>query len=194
MGLGYVGLPLLLACVRQGLAGIGFDISGPRIEALHRAESHLDDLSEGEVHQAHTEGFEFSSDPFHYLRQLFSLYVFPVQLARNRQPDLSSIEAAAQTVSQVARKGTLIVLESTSCPGTTEDFILPAVRSAGSELDQEVFVAFSPQRLSPGDQQRTTLIARVVGGVTEPPGQVAVRLMVGSSRRSTSSRPHGQPR
>lgn len=187
VGLGYVGLPLLLACARQGLACIGFDISQARIEALNRGESHVDDISAEDLHRALTEGVEFTTDPLRLSHADVLFICVPSPLGRNRQPDLSLIEMASLTVGQIARSGQLIVLESTSYPGTTEEFILPAVRSAGLEIDRDVFVAFSPERLSPGDQLGTTAIPRVVGGVPNSPDRLPPRPMVGSSRRFTSS-------
>src|SRR5690606_20745687 len=91
----------------------------------------------------------------------------------NRQPDLSFIESAADTIAQVVRPGQLVSLESTTYPGTTEDIIVPAVERAGLVIDEDVFVAFSPERVSPGDDMKTADIPKVVGGVSELSGRVA---------------------
>jgi UDP-N-acetyl-D-glucosamine dehydrogenase len=174
IGLGYVGLPLLLTAVRQGLGGIGFDVSSSRVEALNSGHSHIDDISDEELQKALADGVEFTTDPAR-LSEADALFIcVPSPLGRNRQPDLSFIEAAANTIEQVVRPGQLVSLESTSYPGTTEDFLLPAIERAGYTLDDDqVFLAFSPERVSPGDDLKTGEIPKVVGGVTAESGRIA---------------------
>jgi len=131
IGLGYVGLPLLITASRRGLGGIGFDVSHERVDALKAGNSHVDDVSDDELEKALADGVEFTTDPDR-LGEADALFIcVPSPLGRNRQPDLSFIEAAAATVEQVVRPGQLISLESTSYPGTTEDFVLPAIERAG---------------------------------------------------------------
>jgi UDP-N-acetyl-D-glucosamine dehydrogenase len=114
IGLGYVGLPLLLTAVRQGLGGIGFDISSDRIEALDAGRSHIDDVSDQDIAEALAQGVEFTADSGR-LSEADAIFIcVPSPLGRNRQPDLSFIESAARTVEQVARPGQLVALESTS--------------------------------------------------------------------------------
>jgi UDP-N-acetyl-D-glucosamine dehydrogenase len=173
IGLGYVGLPLLLAAARSGLGGIGFDISSSRVDKLAAGESMVDDVSDEELAKAIADGVTFTSDPTE-LKSADALFIcVPSPLGRNRQPDLSFIENAARTVEEVARPGQLICLESTSYPGTTEDYLLPAIERAGLALDADVYVAFSPERVSPGDELKTRDIPKVVGGVTPLSGEVA---------------------
>ncbi len=173
IGLGYVGLPLLLTVVRAGLRGIGFDLSSELVSGLNAGKSHVDDVSDEDVGKALADGTEFTTD-YRLLSDADVIFLcVPSPLGRNRQPDLSFIEAAAGTVEQVVRPGQLVVLESTSYPGTTEDYLLPAVERAGLVVDRDVFVAFSPERVSPGDKLKTAEIPKVVGGVTELSGKVA---------------------
>ena len=173
MGLGYVGLPLLMTASRAGLEGIGFDISQSRVEALLAGRSPVDDVSDDELAKAIADGVQFTANP-QQLGGADAVFIcVPSPLGRNRQPDLSYIEAAAKTIADTARPGQLIVLESTTYPGTTEDYLLPAVERAGLTIDQDVFVAFSPERVSPGDDLKTAQIPKVVGGVTERSGDVA---------------------
>lgn len=135
--------------------------------------SHVGDVSDEELKEALAAGAVFTDDP-EALSQADAIFIcVPSPLGRNRQPDLSFIEAAADTVAAVARPGQLISLESTTYPGTTEDIIVPAVERAGLEVDKDVFVAFSPERVSPGDDLKTADIPKVVGGVTELSGRVA---------------------
>jgi UDP-N-acetyl-D-glucosamine dehydrogenase len=174
IGLGYVGLPLLITASRRGLGGIGFDISEDRVDALNAGKSHIDDVSDEELEKALADGVEFTTDPGKLGGADAIFICVPSPLGRNRQPDLSFIEAAAATVQQVVRPGHLISLESTSYPGTTEDVILPAIERAGFELDRdEIYLAFSPERVSPGEDLKTGEIPKVVGGVTEESGRIA---------------------
>jgi UDP-N-acetyl-D-glucosamine dehydrogenase len=173
IGLGYVGLPLLLTASRAGLGGIGYDVSVDRVEALGSGRSHIDDVSDDELAKAIANGVAITATPSD-LRDADALFIcVPSPLGRNRQPDLSYVEAAAAIVEEMARPGQLITLESTSYPGTTEDFIVPAVERAGLRVDEDVFVAFSPERVSPGDEMKTGQIPKVVGGITALSGEVA---------------------
>ena len=173
IGLGYVGLPLMLTASERGLQTIGFDVSSDRVRALSMGESHIDDVSDDDLKAAITAGAVFSDDSS-VLSDADAIFIcVPSPLGRNRQPDLSFIEAAASTIEQIARPGQLVVLESTSYPGTTEDYVVPAVERAGLKLDSDVYVAFSPERVSPGDHLKISEIPKVVGGVTSKSGQVA---------------------
>ena len=191
IGLGYVGLPLLLTAVKQGLGGIGFDVSRDRVEALNAGKSHIDDISDEELEKALADGVEFTTDPSRLAVADAVFICVPSPLGRNRQPNLSFIEAAAETIESIVRPGQLISLESTSYPGTTEDYILPAIEKAGIKLDDDVFLAFSPERVSPGDELKTAEIPKVVGGVTEMSGEIAevvYRRIVPSVHRVSSAR------
>ncbi len=174
IGLGYVGLPLLVTAVSRGLSGVGYDISEGRIAALERGEAGIDDVSDDSLLSAIYKGLRFSADPG-MLSEADAIFIcVPSPLGRNRQPDLTFIESAARTVTEVARPGQLICLESTTYPGTTEDYLVPAVEKAGLTLDEDVWVAYSPERVSPGDELKTDEIPKVVGGITEASGRVAV--------------------
>jgi UDP-N-acetyl-D-glucosamine dehydrogenase len=174
IGLGYVGLPLLVTAASKGLSTVGFDVSEGKVERLTNGRSHVDDVSDEALASALEGGARFSSDP-QILSEADAIFIcVPSPLGRNRQPDLSYIEAAASTIASIARPGQLISLESTTYPGTTEDFLIPAVEKAGLTLDEDVWVAFSPERVSPGDEMKTGDIPKVVGGVTPASGEVAV--------------------
>lgn len=173
VGLGYVGLPLLLTAARSGLGAIGFDVSEPRVQALSDGRSHIDDLSDDDIAWAITEGVEFTSDASRLAGADVIFICVPSPLGRNRQPDLTYIESAAKTVQSILRPGQLVVLESTTYPGTTEEYLIPAVEAAGLKIDDDVYVAFSPERVSPGDTMKTADIPKVVGGVSALSGDVA---------------------
>lgn len=173
IGLGYVGLPLMLTASERGLQTVGFDVSSDRVKALSMGASHIDDVSDDDLTAALAVGAHFSDDPS-VLSEADAIFIcVPSPLGRNRQPDLSFIEAASTTIEQIVRPGQLVVLESTSYPGTTEDYVVPAIERAGLELDRDVYVAFSPERVSPGDDLKISEIPKVVGGVTLTSGRVA---------------------
>jgi UDP-N-acetyl-D-glucosamine dehydrogenase len=191
IGLGYVGLPLLVTAVNSGLAAIGFDVSEEKVRHLSTGQSHIDDVSDESLAAAIGMGARFSTDAAVLAESDAVFICVPSPLGRNRQPDLSYIEAAAATVARTARPGQLISLESTTYPGTTEDYLVPAVAKAGLTLDEDVWVAFSPERVSPGDNLKTGDIPKVVGGVTQASGDVAeaaYRRIVPSVHRVSSAR------
>ena len=173
IGLGYVGLPLAMTASRAGLDVIGFDVAADQVAALNAGHSHIGDVDDVELSAALKAGARFTSNE-EDLAQADAIFIaVPSPLGRNRQPDMSYIEAAAGTVSRIARAGQLIALESTTYPGTTDEHLVPAVAAAGLTLDEDVFVAFSPERIDPGNTLQTHQIPKIVGGVSETSGAVA---------------------
>lgn len=191
IGLGYVGLPLAVSAVNAGLRCIGFDVSTGVVDHLGRGLSHIGDVTNGELGHALETGLEVTVDE-NRLAGTDALFVcVPSPLGRNRQPDMSYIKSAAATVGRVVTPGTLIVLESTTYPGTTDDVIVDAVTGRGLKLDRDVFVAFSPERVDPGNELGTSEIPKVVGGVTPMSGAVAsaaYRRLVASVHTVSSAR------
>ena len=173
VGLGYVGLPLAVAASDAGLDVIGYDVSSPLVAALRNGQSHVEDVRDEALVVALEQGATFTDVADDLSRADAIFIAVPSPLGRNRQPDMSYIESAAGLVASVARPGQLISLESTTYPGTTEDFLLPALREAGLEVDEHVYVAFSPERVDPGNVLHTGDIPKVVGGVTRLSGEVA---------------------
>jgi UDP-N-acetyl-D-glucosamine dehydrogenase len=191
IGLGYVGLPLAVTATDRGLRVIGFDVSEDVVDALRSGRSHVEDVRDVELKEALENSLEITADPDR-LADADAIFVcVPSPLGRNRQPDMSYIEAAAATVTRVARPGQLISLESTTYPGTTEDILVPAVEDAGLELDRDVFVSFSPERVDPGNPMRTGEIPKVVGGVSPVSSEVAAaayRRLVSNVHVTSSAR------
>ncbi|MDJ0962199.1 MAG: nucleotide sugar dehydrogenase [Acidimicrobiia bacterium] len=173
IGLGYVGLPLVVAAMEAGVAAVGFDIDHDRVAGLASGTSHVDDVSDEELRAALDAGLVVTSDES-ALSEVDAIFVcVPSPLGVNRQPDMSYIEAAAATISRVAHPGVLVSLESTTYPGTTDDIVVPAVEQVGLKVDQDAFVAFSPERVNPGGGIPSARIPKVVGGVSEISGRVA---------------------
>jgi UDP-N-acetyl-D-glucosamine dehydrogenase len=173
VGLGYVGLPLAMAASQAGLRVIGYDISSDLVRALTRGRSHVEDVSDDELRRAIGSGTRFTTD-LEELSEADAIFIaVPSPLGRDRKPDMSYIESASCAVASVARSGHLISLESTTYPGTTEDYVVRHLEDAGLKLDEDAFVAFSPERVDPGNVLHTPDIPKVVGGVTPRSGEVA---------------------
>ncbi len=173
IGLGYVGLPLAVTAAQRGLDVIGFDVSQERVDAMMAGISHVEDVSDAELAEALASGARFTANAEDLRASDALIIAVPSPLGRNRQPDTSYIESAADTVRKVVQPGMLVSLESTTYPGTTEDILVPAVTDAGLTVDEDVFVAFSPERVDPGNVLGTAQIPKVVGGVSEISGAVA---------------------
>jgi UDP-N-acetyl-D-glucosamine dehydrogenase len=173
IGLGYVGLPLAVTASERGLGVIGFDVATTKVEALGAGVSHVEDVTDDALRAALERGARFTTDASELAQADAIVIAVPSPLGRSRQPDMRYIEAAAATVEEVARAGQLISLESTTYPGTTEDYLIPAVERAGLTLDKDVFICFSPERVDPGNPLATHQIPKVVGGVTSRSGEVA---------------------
>ncbi|MFA5891151.1 MAG: nucleotide sugar dehydrogenase [Actinomycetota bacterium] len=167
LGLGYVGLPLAVTMARAGIEVAGFDVNSAVARALADGRSHIDDVS-GEDLAAVSARTHFTSDP-EDLRARDVLFIcVPTPLAVGKQPDVSYIEKAARTIAGILRPGHMVILESTTYPGTTEDLVLPILEESGLKLDRDFLLAFAPERVDPSNASfRTSNIPRVVGGASE---------------------------
>jgi UDP-N-acetyl-D-glucosamine dehydrogenase len=166
VGLGYVGLPLALTAVARGHRATGFDTSADRVHRLGAGSSPIDDISDADLTASLQSGFSVTVDPAELAEADAIFICVPSPLGRNRQPDMTYIQSASSAVASVARPGQLIALESTTYPGTTDDILVQALSDVGLEVDRDVYVAFSPERVSPGDALKTGEIPKVVGGVS----------------------------
>lgn len=173
VGLGYVGLPLAVTATKAGIRAIGFDINDDYVERLTSGNSPIEDVTNDQLESALEGGLTLTANAADLSEADMLVLCVPSPLGAHREPDMSYIEAAAATVASVITPGTLVSLESTTYPGTTRDVIVPAVESAGLVLDEDVWVAFSPERVSPGDPMKTADIPKVVGGVTEDSTRIA---------------------
>jgi len=168
IGLGYVGLPLAQAASHAGLAVVGLDREASVVEGLGGGRSHVDDVSDADVQEMLQRGFEATSDPS-VLRQADTAVIcVPTPLADDGGPDLGAVKDATRVVAQHLHPGMLVVLESTTYPGTTEEIVLPMLEYSGLVAGQDFNLAFSPERIDPGNPTfglRNT--PKVVGGYTE---------------------------
>lgn len=191
VGLGYVGLPLAVTASHAGLQVVGFDVDSDKVSRLRSGDTSIEDVTAEDLKKALASGMTVTDDVSHLSLADAIFIAVPSPLGRNRQPDTSYIERAAQAIRQVARPGQLISLESTTYPGTTEEIIVPALEEAGLTVDSDVFVCFSPERVDPGNPLKTKDIPKVVGGVTPESGRVGVAAyerIVGSTKLVSSAR------
>jgi UDP-N-acetyl-D-glucosamine dehydrogenase len=168
VGQGYVGLPMALRAAESGLKVYGLDTNSATVESLNAGRSHIDDVSEDDLSRGLAAGFEATTDPSVVARADVVLVCVPTPLADEGGPDLSAVRKAAEVVSAHVKPGTLAILESTTYPGTTEEVFAPLVTARGLEVGTDVFIAFSPERIDPGNEKygvRNT--PKVVGGVTD---------------------------
>jgi UDP-N-acetyl-D-glucosamine dehydrogenase len=168
IGLGYVGLPLSLTYCHGRFRTMGLDIDSNRIETLRRSRSPIGDVTAGEVEAALRSGLFTPTDAPSALADADCIIIcVPTPLRKTREPDISAIIAACRQIGEHLRPGRLVVLESTTYPGTTDEVIVPILSESGLEMDEDFFVAFSPERVDPGSRQfNTRTIPKIVGGVT----------------------------
>jgi len=182
IGLGYVGLPLALVFEEAGFPVLGFDVDAKKPEALHRGESYIKHIGPERVAAAFARGRMAATTDFARLAECEAILVcVPTPLGKHREPDISYIQKTAQAIAAVARPGQLVVLESTTYPGTTREEIVPPLEAKGLKCGESVFVAFSPEREDPGNPKfHTRNIPKVVGGIDAPSGDVAEALYAGA--------------
>jgi UDP-N-acetyl-D-glucosamine dehydrogenase len=178
VGLGYVGLPLLAAFHRAGFVVIGFDNDPKKIAALSAGENYLKHLGENLVADLRSTGRFFATDNLSRLREADAILIcVPTPLGKHLEPDLTYVERTADAVAATLRPGQLIVLESTTYPGTTRDIVLPRLQTAGLKLGLDYLLAYSPEREDPGRKDfNTQTIPKLVGGIDKFSGEVAVEL------------------
>ena len=165
IGLGYVGLPLMLAATNQHFRVIGFDVDDQRVQSLNRGESPLQHIPADMIRAVRqSNAFEATSD-FSRLREPDAILIcVPTPLTKHREPDLSLVERTAEMISQTLRAGQLIILESTSYPGTTREVVKPILERSGLRSGKDFLLAFSPEREDPGNTAfSTSTIPKVVG-------------------------------
>ncbi len=168
IGLGYVGLPLAVELARAGYRVLGFDVLERVVTGLNAGHSHVKDIPDQALQEIIQAGrFEATSDG-NRLREADAISIcVPTPLSKFKDPDVSYIVAATGTVKQVLRPGQAIILESTTYPGTTREIMLPALESTGLKVGEDFFLAFSPERVDPGNPVwHTHNTPKVVGGIT----------------------------
>ncbi|MFQ3594224.1 MAG: nucleotide sugar dehydrogenase, partial [Gemmataceae bacterium] len=166
IGLGYVGLPLARTFSAAGYPVLGFDIDPSKVERLHAGQSYLRHIPASDIATMLQQGFEATSDFGRLGEPDAVLICVPTPLTESREPDLSYVVKSTQQVAQKLRQGQLVVLESTTYPGTTREVVLPILSDTGLVAGSDFFLAFSPEREDPGNAMFSTHnIPKVVGGL-----------------------------
>ena len=178
IGLGYVGLPLIVEFALKDFPTVGFEVDGKKVDAMNQGISHIVDVPSENVRKVlDTKKFEATTD-FSKLKDCDVIIIcVPTPLRKTKDPDMSYILAAGDEIKKYARRGQLVILESTTYPGTTDEILQPMIEEAGLKLDEDFLLAFSPERVDPGNPQfQTHNITKVVGGVGKDSTEVAAEL------------------
>ncbi len=168
VGLGYVGLSLAVEFAKTGIQVTGIEIDTEKVARLRSGESYIQDVKPYEVKGLIADGKLLVVDNYQVLNQLDAVSIcVPTPLSKTKDPDISYIAAVTKQIVTHLHPGQLIVLESTTYPGTTDEVILPELQKSGLQVGQEFFLAFSPERIDPGNTQyRTQNTPKIIGGVT----------------------------
>jgi UDP-N-acetyl-D-glucosamine dehydrogenase len=193
LGMGYVGLPLALTFTERGFRVLGFDVDPVKVEQLNGGTSYIPHLDGGRIPRAVEAKRLAATTDFSRLGEADALLIcVPTPLTRHRDPDLSYVEATARSIAATLRPGQLVVLESTTYPGTTDELLREILDTSGLTFGQDYFLAFSPEREDPGNPVHgTATIPKVVGGVDTLSGDLAEALYaaaVDGTVRVSSSR------
>lgn len=179
IGLGYVGLPLAVELARVGFTVTGLDTNPARVEALSRGESYIGDVAGDDLRAVVQDGCLRATTDYAALDDADAVFIcVPTPFTATRSPDLSFVLDAARGIAAHLRPGQLIVLQSTTYPGTTEDEVLPILEASGLKAGVDFHLAFSPERINPGDRQHTVRnTPKVVGGLTRRCAELAALLL-----------------
>ncbi|MEW6101477.1 MAG: nucleotide sugar dehydrogenase [Candidatus Omnitrophota bacterium] len=168
VGLGYVGLPLAIEFAKKGLEVLGLEIDKERLKRLSRKESYITDVPEEELGKVLRQGKLTASSQFSLLEGVDCIIIcVPTPLKRKFHPDISFITQAVRSVSKHIKKPSLVILESTTYPGTTDEVILPLLEKSGLRHGKDFYLCFSPERIDPGNTKYPlSRIPKVIGGIT----------------------------
>jgi UDP-N-acetyl-D-glucosamine dehydrogenase len=169
IGAGYVGVPLARVFADAGRTVVLVDVKQELVDALNRGESHIEDVPSDTLRPHVDAGRISATTDYDALREADAIVIaLPTPLSKQREPDLSVIVTAVDELAKRLRKGQLVVLESTTYPGTTRECILPALERTGLRVGEDFHLAFSPERVDPGNGEwKTENVPKVVGGITE---------------------------
>jgi len=178
IGLGYAGLPMAVAFAEAGLPTIGVDLRPDRIAAIHAGRSYVGDIADDTIARLTAAGALRATADYAALAEADAITIcVPTPLSKTKTPDIAAIVGAIESLAPHLRPGQLVVLESTSYPGTTEEILRPAIEARGLVVGEDVFLAFAPERVDPGNARfGTRNTPKLVGGVTPVCRDLAVAL------------------
>ena len=178
IGLGYVGLPLATEFATRGFRATGFEVDANKVAKINSGASYIGDVENQSIKENVDAGRLSATTDFRELNGCDAIIIcVPTPLRKTKEPDVSYILAAAEQIQKNLRRGQLVILESTTYPGTTDEVLLPMLEETGLKLDEDFLLAFSPERVDPGNPQfQTHNIPKVVGGVTDDSTEAAASL------------------
>ncbi len=182
LGMGYVGLPLMQTFCKAGYQCLAFDVDQRKVDALNKGKSYIQHIPSRSISTLLKDRlFSASSDPKSLRRCDALLICVPTPLTKAREPDMTYVEGTAQTIAPILRRDQLVVLESTTYPGTTSEVVLPILEESGLKAGKDFYLAYSPEREDPGRQDYgTSTIPKVVGGLDPKSGKIATELYRGA--------------
>lgn len=178
LGLGYVGLPLAVEKAKAGYKVIGFDVQEDKVNKVNAGENYIGDVIPEDLTKLVNEGMLSATNDFAKICEADAVAIcVPTPIDIYKQPNMKYVESSAKSIAEHITEGTLVVLESTTYPGTTEEIIKTAIEEKGFIVGENVFIAYSPERVDPGNKLfKTKNTPKVVGGITEKCTQVAATM------------------
>lgn len=167
VGLGYVGLPLAVEKAKAGFKTIGFDVQKAKVDLVNSGINYIGDVIDDDLKQIVEKGMLKATNDFSFVKDVdFIAICVPTPLDRHQQPDISYVKSSAEEIAKYITKGTMVVLESTTYPGTTEELLKPILESSGLKCGEDFYLGFSPERVDPGNKQfKTKNTPKVVGAI-----------------------------
>jgi UDP-N-acetyl-D-glucosamine dehydrogenase len=175
VGLGYVGLPLAVEFAKAGFPAVGFEVSQEKVDELMAGRSYIGDVTSEEIQELVADGRLRATTDFDELADVDIISIcVPTPLSKTRDPDMSFVQTATDAIAQRLRKGQLVILESTTYPGTTDEVVRPTLEKGGLKAGEDFFLAFSPERVDPSNPTyKIKNTPKVVGGIGEQSGELA---------------------
>lgn len=173
IGLGYVGLPLAVKMAKAGFKTIGFDIKKEKADSVNQGRNYIGDVADSDLKMLVENGMLAATTDFSEIDKVdFVAICVPTPLDAHRQPDISHVELSVKSIAEHLHKGMMVVLESTSYPGTTEELVKPILESSGLECGKDFYLGFSPERVNPGSAIYPPNMQKVVGGIGTDAGEL----------------------
>ena len=174
VGLGYVGLPLAVEKAKAGFKTIGFDVQKEKVDLVNKGHNYIGDVVDDDLKEIVSNGMLKATTDFSFVSEVdFIAICVPTPLDKHQQPDISYVKSSAEEIARYITKGTMVVLESTTYPGTTEELLKPILESTGLKCGEDFYLGFSPERVDPGNKQfKTKNTPKVVGAIGEDAREV----------------------
>lgn len=168
VGLGYVGLPLVVEIAKAGFIAVGIDVDKWKVDQINKGENYIEDVDSNELRQFVKEGKVRATTDWDVVRELAAVSIcVPTPLRKTKDPDISYIVSTVDQLAPRLQNGQIVILESTTYPGTTDELLLPEFEKAGGKVGKDFFLAFSPERVDPGNAKfKTKNTPKIIGGIT----------------------------